>query len=705
MTAPSRSSAAAAPEAGSGGDGPLLRPVEALRGVGPGLAARLARLGVGTIGDLLWLLPLRYEDRTEIRPLGSVRPGERVRVAGEVALAEIVFRRRRMLLCRLADGTGTLTLRFFHFNKSQQAMLARGARIECFGEVRAGPTGPELVHPEFRPAGEGGDAETLTAIYPTTEGLHQARLRRLIGDALDLLTSTALEDYLGDHLPARWPSLEAALITVHRPALGTDLHALEAGSHPVRRRLAFEELIARRLSLRRAAAATTSRRGPAIDDAAAALAAFERQLPFELTAGQRGALGELLGDMRGPAPMHRLLQGDVGSGKTVVAAAAMYCAVAAGLQVALMAPTEILAEQHRRNLDGWFGPLGVDTLLLTGSQKAQERQTVQAALSRGDAAVVVGTHALFQDDVEFQRLGLVVVDEQHRFGVDQRLRLNRKGEREDLFPHQLIMTATPIPRTLAMAAYADLEHSIIEGLPAGRKPVTTVVMPESRRAELVERIAGHCRRGGQAYWVCPLIEESETLETSAVVELERALREALSDVAIGLVHGRLRPAEKDAVMRAFERGELALLIATTVIEVGVDVPNASLMVIENAERMGLAQLHQLRGRVGRGEAESACVLLYHPPLTEVARERLGVMRRTTDGFEIAQKDLELRGPGEVLGTRQTGVAEMRIADLARDADLLPRVVETADRLEAESPARVEALIRRWIKSGTEYARV
>jgi ATP-dependent DNA helicase RecG len=685
--------------------GPLERSIETLRGVGPGLAERLARLGVRTVGDLLWLLPVRYEDRTEVRPLGTLRPGDRVRVEGEIMLAEVVFRRRRMLLCRLADGTGTLTLRFFHFNRVQQETLGRGARIECFGEVRAGPTGLEMVHPECRNAAAGETTETLTPVYPTTEGLHQARLRRLVDEALAALDNARIEDLLDGTLPAAWPALTDALNCVHRPSRDVDTVALETGRHPALRRLAFEELIAQRLSLRRAAEATTTRRAPAVAPAAAELDRFLAVLPFRLTPGQERAVDELLGDMQRPAPMHRLLQGDVGAGKTVVAAAAMHAAVAAGLQAALMAPTEILAEQHRRNLARWFEPLGVPLLLLTGSLPAAERRAVLDALRDGGAAIAIGTHALFQDDVEFDRLGLVVVDEQHRFGVEQRLRLNRKGERDGESPHQLIMTATPIPRTLAMTAYADLDYSVIDGVPAGRKPVTTVVMPEKRRAELVERIAGHCARGGQAYWVCPLIEESEALETSAAIELERQLAAALPDVRVGLVHGRLKSAEKEAVMRDFDRGDTGLLIATTVIEVGVDVPNASLMVIENAERMGLAQLHQLRGRVGRGDAESACVLLYRPPLTDVARERLTMMRSTSDGFRIAEKDLELRGPGEVLGTRQTGIATMRVADLRRDADLLPRVVAAADRIEREFPERIAPLIERWIKSGVEYAKV
>ena len=679
--------------------------VESLRGVGPSLAEKLGRLGIESVGDLLWQLPLRYEDRTELRPLGAVRPGERVRVGGEILLSEVVFRRRRMLLCRLGDGTGTLTLRFFHFNKAQQASLERGASIECFGEVRAGPTGLEIVHPEYRRAADAENETALTPIYPATEGLQQARLRRLVALALEFLAHGQIEDLLGSLVPAGWPRVDQALRLVHEPPQGSDLLALETGQHPAVRRLAFEELVAQRLGLRRTAEATAKRRAPALQPPDNALSRFLDMLPFTLTAGQADAVDELLQDMARSVPMHRLLQGDVGSGKTVVAGCAIHATVAAGYQALLMAPTEILAEQHLKNLQAWFEPLDIRCVLLTGSLSTAARRSVLADLHSGSAHIAVGTHALFQDEVEYASLGLVVVDEQHRFGVDQRLKLNRKGERDGAAPHQLIMTATPIPRTLAMTAYADLDYSVVRGAPAGRKPVKTVVMPESRRADLVARVAAHCADGGQAYWVCPLIEDSELLESSAAVELAGQLEQALPQTQVGLVHGRLKSSEKEQVMRAFSEGRVGLLIATTVIEVGVDVPNASLMIIENAERMGLSQLHQLRGRVGRGEAESACVLLYRPPLSDVARERLSVMRETTDGFRIAEKDLELRGPGEVLGTRQTGVARMRIADLRRDADLLPRVVKAADAIERDDPERVAQLIARWIKSGSEYAQV
>lgn len=675
--------------------------------MGPRLAERLARLGIETVADLVCWLPQRYEDRTEVRPLGSLKPGERILVEGEVALSEVAFRRRRSLLCRLVDGTGAITLRFFHFSKQQQAGLERGVRLRCFGEVRAGPTGLEMIHPEYRTATDaGGDTpETLTPVYASTEGLQQARLRRLVEQALELLETSPLEDLLADLLPADTPSINTALRGLHRPSRDDDLAELTGRKHPYRRRVALEELVAHRLSLRRSAERARRDAAPVLSMPPEALDRFRARLPFTLTSAQETAGQEILSDIARPFPMHRLLQGDVGSGKTVVAALAMYVAAAAGYQAALMAPTEILAEQHAKNLDAWLTPLGIAVTLLTGSLAGGARQRVLEAIADGSAKVAVGTHALFQESVRFDRLGLIAVDEQHRFGVEQRLRLKRKGARADEVPHQLVMTATPIPRTLAMTAYADLDCSIVDELPAGRKPVATVALPEQRRPELVRRVGEHCATGAQAYWVCPLIEESEVLETSAAEDLARELAEALPERKLALIHGRMKPADKDRIMRSFKGGDVDVLVATTVVEVGVDVPNASLMIVENAERMGLAQLHQLRGRVGRGEASSSCVLLYKPPLSELARQRLEVMRETTDGFAIAQKDLELRGPGELLGTRQTGLQSLRVADLEIDADLLPEVVALSDRLLEEYPERAAALVHRWIKSGAEYAKV
>jgi len=683
------------------------RPVATLVGVGPRVCERLARLGVETVADLLCLLPLRYEDRTQVQKLGTLKAGERALVEGRIELAEVAFRRRRSLLCRLADGTGALTLRFFHFSRHQQNLLARGTQLRCFGEVRSGPTGLEMIHPEY---GVVSDAEreqpdTLTPVYPSTEGLQQQRLRRLAEQALAALAEQPLIDYLGDRLPSPWPSINEAIRGLHRPPRGSDVAALARRRHPWQRRVALEELVAHRLSLRQSAAAAKEESAYPIGPADGAVGRLLESLPFALTAGQARAWAEIGADLDCSRPMHRLLLGDVGSGKTVVAALAMLRAAVAGHQAALMVPTELLAEQHFANFSAWLKPLAVDVTMLSGTVSGAAREQTLARIATGTAKIVIGTHALFQEAVRFQRLALVVVDEQHRFGVQQRFELKRKGERGSRVPHQLVTTATPIPRTLAMTAYADLDCSVIDGLPAGRKPVQTVVLPESRRSELVERVRLHCARGHQAYWVCPLIEESDALDSSAALALERELSTALPDVSVALIHGRVRNADKERIMRAFKNAEIGLLVATTVIEVGVDVPNASLMVVENAERMGLAQLHQLRGRVGRGAQASSCVLLYKPPLSDVAKQRLQVMRETTDGFVVAQKDLELRGPGEVLGTRQTGAFALRVADLIDDADLLPTVILVSDALQRECPERVAPLVRRWIKSGVEYAKV
>ena len=685
----------------------LDRPVATLSGVGPRLAEKLARLGVHTVADMLCLLPQRYEDRTQIRPLGALVPGEKALVQGRIELAEVAVRRRRSLLCRLADGTGAITLRFFHFSRAQQTQLARGVQLRCFGEVRVGPTGLEMVHPEYTlPSGEeAAPGATLTPVYPATEGLHQQRLRRLVEQVLEILEQEPLTDYLADQLNGEWPTINEAVGLLHHPPRDVAIGLLAERRHPSQRRIAIEELIAHRLSLRQASAAGSPASAVALVDADAKLKRLKAALPFELTASQARAIGEIHADLAAGRPMHRLLQGDVGSGKTVVAATAALTACAAGFQVAFMAPTELLAEQHFGSLKQWLAPLGVKCALLSGAVGGAARNERLAEIENGEAQLVVGTHALFQDALIFRKLALVIVDEQHRFGVHQRLTLKRKGEKDGYVPHQLIMTATPIPRTLAMTVYADLDCSVISELPAGRKPVRTVVIPEGRRSELVRRVRAHCAGGRQAYWVCPLIDESEVLESSAALALERELSAALPDLAVGLIHGRMKAVDKERVMRAFKAAELDLLVATTVIEVGVDVPNATLMVVENSERMGLAQLHQLRGRVGRGEAASTCVLLYKAPLSEVARERLNVMRETTDGFKIAEKDMQVRGPGEVLGTKQTGVLQLRVADLLQDADLLPLVVRIADRLEQRHPERVAGLIRRWIKSGSEYAQV
>ncbi|WP_163578015.1 ATP-dependent DNA helicase RecG [Halomonas faecis] len=683
-------------------------PVTDLKGVGDALSVKLARLGVSSVADLLFHLPLRYQDRTRITPIATLRAGMEAVVEGEVAASEVVRGRRRSLLVRLRDGSGILSLRFFHFSPAQQQQFRPGSRVRAFGEARAGATGLELYHPEYRLLGSGVAPveDHLTPIYPTTEGLHQSRLRALVEQALAQLDDTpeALPDWLPDPLRARFdlPELHHCLQVLHRPPPDIDSETLASGRHPASRRLALEELLAHHLSLREVRLKIQRDGAPALPSGRGLQARFLTQLPFSLTGAQRRVLDEIAADLAREVPMLRLVQGDVGSGKTVVAAMAALAAIAGDCQAAMMAPTEILAEQHYRTFQAWFAPLGIEVAWLSGKLKGKARLDTKSAILDGRVRLVVGTHAIFQEDVHFQRLGLAIVDEQHRFGVHQRLALREKGEAGGLTPHQLVMTATPIPRTLAMSAYADLDVSVIDELPPGRTPVKTVVVPDERRPEVVARIRHACADGRQAYWVCTLIEESEALECQAAEATRDELTEALPELAIGLVHGRMKAAEKAAVMEAFKTGELDLLVATTVIEVGVDVPNASLMIIENPERLGLSQLHQLRGRVGRGSTESYCVLLYHPPLSAHSKERLAVMRETTDGFRIAEKDLELRGPGEVLGTRQTGLAQMKIADLERDADLLERVAPLADALLASRPEASQPLIRRWL--GAEAGR-
>jgi len=685
-------------------------PITALRGVGDALALRLRALGVETTQDLLFLLPLRYEDRTRVVPLGELRPGQRASVEGDVLLTEVAFRGRRQMLCKIADGSGFLTLRFFYFTAQQQAGLARGARIRCFGEARRGPKGLEFVHPEYRrvdPNAAEAPEEHLTPIYPSTEGVTQGRLRLLMRMALDQTRAGEPQDLLPPALlaDAQLPSLHEALIYVHRPPTDAPVEMLLAGRHPSQRRLAFEELLAHQLSLKLLRQRIQSDPGWSLKSGGVLKSGLLAALPFRMTQAQRRVLEEIEGDLALEKPMLRLVQGDVGCGKTLVSAVAAAHAVEIGRQVALMAPTELLADQHAQNFRRWFEPLGVATTLLSGRQTGKARASILSGIRAGHAAVVIGTHALFQESVEFSSLALVIVDEQHRFGVHQRLSLREKGAADGHQPHQLIMTATPIPRTLAMTAYADLDVSVIDELPPGRTPVKTVVLAEARRDEVVQRIRSACLEGRQAYWVCPLIDESDEMPYQAAEETAAALAAALPELRVGLVHGRMPPAAKEGTMRTFKEGRIQLLVATTVIEVGVDVPNATLMVIENAERLGLAQLHQLRGRVGRGTFDSSCLLLYRAPLSPMARERLAVMRNTNDGFEVARRDLQLRGPGEFLGTRQTGLAQMRVADLARDADLLPRVQIAAETLLREWPENVAPLVRRWVGIAEQYGRV
>ena len=686
----------------------LRSPVTVLKGVGRTLAAKLERLGVVRVEDLLFLLPQRYEDRTTLVHCGALVPGTRRLVSGEVLLAETVFRARRALLVRLGDGTGQLTLRLFHFSRSQAEQFRAGARLSCFGEVRRGPAGLEMIHPEYRLLKDGENpvqTEELTPYYPATEGLKQGRLRQLTGQALQLLEREAPEELLPAELldDLRLPPLTTAIRYLHRPPADAAIDELKLGNHPCRQRLAFEELLAHCLSLKSLRAAARAERAIPLVAGGGEVESFVASLPFRLTAAQQRVGGEIAGDLEAAHPMMRLIQGDVGSGKTVVAAMAAVKAIANGAQAAVMAPTELLAEQHLASFSAWLAPLGIEPVWLSGSQRAGARRAALAAIGSGSGRLIVGTHALFQEQVAFHRLGLVVIDEQHRFGVDQRLALRNKGS--EGIPHQLVMTATPIPRTLAMAAYADLDTSIVDELPPGRKPVTTIALPDSRRAEVIERVREACRNGQQAYWVCPLIEESDLRDHEAAEASHARLKDALPALRIGLVHGRLPAADKKRGMQAFKDGAIQLLVATSVIEVGVDVPRASLMIVENAERMGLSQLHQLRGRVGRGANESHCVLLYRPPLGRLAKSRLGVLRDTNDGFAIAERDLELRGPGDLTGTRQTGLPEYRIADLVRDAALMPRVQIAAETLLRHDQNCVRAVVRRWLTHAGHYARV
>lgn len=695
---------------------PEQRPVTTLRGVGAALAEKLQRLGVEQVQDLLFVLPLRYEDRTRITQIGRLVPGGRAVVQGEIQLTEVTYRRRRQLLCRISDGSGFLTLRFFHFSQSQQNGLTRGTRIRCYGEIRRGPFGLEIVHPEYRQVSDAQKEleKNLTPVYPLTEGVPQGRLRALIEQSLQELAAAerghperGVCDWIPPEVlkPLDLPSLREALLYVHRPPIEAQLDELARGVHPAQRRLAFEELLAHHLSLKLVKHASKTEPAKPLEDADGLAARFISTLPFAMTRAQRQALTEIENDLLSSRPMVRLLQGDVGCGKTVVAAAAAARAAGSGFQAVLMAPTELLAEQHWRNFSAWFQPLGMPVALVSGSQPARTRRSALETIASGEVQIVVGTHALFQEGIDFARLALVIVDEQHRFGVQQRLRLQEKGQKSGRLPHQLIMTATPIPRTLAMTAYADLDISVIDELPPGRTPVKTVVVPEQRRSEVVQRVLEACRSGTQAYWVCPLIDESDELRYQAAEEMATSLAEALPELRVGIVHGRMPPPQKDHAMLQFKAGKIQLLVATTVIEVGVDVPNATLMVIENSERMGLAQLHQLRGRVGRGSGVSTCVLLYRAPLSELARERLKAIRETNDGFEIARRDLELRGPGELLGTRQTGLSQLRVADLMRDAELLPRVQQAAELMLASCPDSIAPLAARWIGSGERYGRV
>ncbi len=702
--------------------------VQVLKGVGQAVAEKLKRLEIYNVQDVLFHLPMRYEDRTKLTAMGALQAGQHVLIEGVIDFCEIKYtgRGRRNLLCYLSDNTGAVVLRFFHFNKTQQNNLSDGQRLRCFGEVRRGAGRLEIFHPEYKTVSQENSVieQSLTPFYPKTEGIHQTLLKKISAQVLEKINQGHLVDWLPESILRRhdFPDLTSALLSVHRPEKDADVNRLNQCGSKAQQRLLFEELLAHQLSLLQARHEIKQNRAVKIDLDEKTYQTFVEQLAFELTGSQKKVIAEILSDINKKQPMLRLVQGDVGSGKTVVAAMAALAVVEHGLQVAIMAPTEILAEQHYNNFSQWMA--ADNCLLLTGKDKGKNRENKLSQISSAACQLVIGTHALFQESVVFKNLGLLVVDEQHRFGVHQRLALREKGamavdtqadhvrgENEGLnnkkqrAPHQLIMTATPIPRSLAMTAYADLDYSVIDELPAGRKPVTTVVVSTARRQEVIQRIEKACEQGEQAYWVCTLVEESEFLQCQAAEVTAEQLTTDLARVRVGLVHGRMKAAEKQAVIASFKNRQIDLLVATTVIEVGVDVPNASLMVIENAERLGLAQLHQLRGRVGRGVKQSSCVLMYQPPLSEQGKQRLAILRETNDGFKVAEKDLEIRGPGEVLGTRQTGLMQMRIADMVRDEHWFDEVRKTATFIIENHPQAVKPLVRRWLGKADRFAHV
>ena len=685
--------------------------ITSLKGVGPSLERKFNQLGIYNLQDLLFHLPFRYEDRTKLSPINSVKLGDRVQISGEIVSNKILFGQRRSLQCMLRDSTGFIYLRFFHFSSAQKNFLTPGKLLSCYGEVRRGRNGFEIYHPEYKEiySYDNNSLEnSLTPIYPTTDGIQQKRLRSFVKQGIEILNRNhKLVEYLPSEILSEYKlcNLEDAIQTLHNPPNYLDLNTLNRGLSSFQQRLAFEELLAHRLCIRKFRKVPNQVLAPSVVFEQRLHEDFLDQLPFKLTNGQESALKDILSDLTQTTPMHRLLQGDVGSGKTVVAAIASIQVIGNGYQVALMAPTEILAEQHFNNFKKWCVPLGIRVGWLSGKIKGALRKETLQDLEFGTCQILIGTHALFQKDVIYNKLGFIIIDEQHRFGVHQRLSLRNKASSSVFQPHQLVMTATPIPRTLAMSVYADLDSTVIKDLPPGRLRVNTAVISNEKRADIVKRIKDACINGRQVYWVCTLIEESEALECEAAEVISLSLANLLPKTRVGLIHGRMRSDEKNSVMTDFKNGDIQLLVATTVIEVGVDVPNASLMIIENAERLGLAQLHQLRGRVGRGNIQSHCILLYQTPLSRDGKLRLGVMRESCDGFYIAEKDLELRGPGQVLGTNQAGLMSFKIADMQRDALLLEDIKNVSESLMLNNKEIVDPLINRWLSNREEYANV
>lgn len=678
-----------------------------LAGIGAKMAEKLHKIGLNNVQDVLFHLPLRYEDRTRIWPINRVAPGQFLTVQGEVSHCSIQFGKRKMLTVKIGDGTGSVTLKFFNFNAAMKNSFSDGKQVKAYGEIKGSQFGLEIIHPDYRLFSEPTELsveETLTPVYPTTDGLRQTTLRNLTDQALALLEKSAVTELLPAGLYDQQMTLAQALQLMHRPTADISLEQLDAGKHPAQKRLILEELLAQNLSMLALRSKGQQHQSWSFSPQDTLKQQLLASLPFTPTGAQQRVVADIEADLAKSQPMMRLVQGDVGSGKTLVAALAALRAIEHGYQVALMAPTELLAEQHVANFSQWLNPMGIGVGWMAGKLKGKAREKELVRIANGDAKMVVGTHALFQDQVVFNNLALIIIDEQHRFGVHQRLDLREKGATNGYYPHQLVMTATPIPRTLAMTAYADMDTSVIDELPPGRTPIQTVALPDSRRPQIIERIRAACQQEGrQIYWVCTLIDESEVLEAQAASDTADELTRLLPDIKVGLVHGRMKPKEKQAIMASFKAGEIDLLVATTVIEVGVDVPNASLMVIENPERLGLAQLHQLRGRVGRGEIASHCVLLYHAPLTKTAQKRLAVLRESSDGFVIAERDLEIRGPGELLGTKQTGIADFKVADLIRDQYLIPQVQKLARHIHDQYPDNAIAIIDRWIGQRENYS--